>query len=52
MCRKLEYLVKNRDAIIDQLQREPPPDNVALTADWLLGETHASSNASHAIGTA
>ena len=52
MCRKLEYLMKNRDAIIDQLQREPPPDNVALTADWLLGEKHAGANASHAIGTA
>lgn len=37
MCCKLEYLMQNRGAIIDQIRMEPPPDNVALTADWLLG---------------
>jgi glycosyltransferase involved in cell wall biosynthesis len=52
MCRKLEHLIQNRSAIIHQIRMEPVPDNVALTADWLLGESQDGSNASHAIGAA
>ena len=38
MCRKLEYLLQNLDALKQLTLMEAGPDNVKLTADWLLGE--------------
>ena len=38
MCSKLEYLLQNFDAVKQQLPLGTGQDNVALTADWLLGE--------------
>ncbi len=46
MCRKLEYLMQNRDAIVHQIRLDPPPDNVAMATDWLLGESHDGSKTS------
>ena len=36
MCRQLEYVIHNFDAIKQQTLMEAGQDNVALTADWLL----------------
>lgn len=49
MCHKLEYLMQNRSAIIRQVSVEPMPDNVALTANWLVGESQNGSSVSHAV---
>jgi len=43
MCRQLEYLLENYDAIKQQTLVEDTQDNVALTADWLLGESPDNS---------
>ncbi len=43
LCRQLEYLLHNYVAIKQQMRTETIQDNVALTADWLLGTSHVSS---------
>lgn len=42
LCHQLEYLLQNYDAIKQQMCMVTPPDNIGLTADWLLGESRAS----------
>ena len=43
LCRQLEYLLQNYAAIKQQIGTVTIQDNVAFTADWLLGESRASS---------
>ena len=40
MCRQLEYLMQNFDALKQQTFMDGAQDNVTLTVDWLLGEPH------------
>ena len=51
MCQKLEYLMQNRDTLIQQIQMDSPPDDVALTADWLLGELQTGPNAGQVVAS-
>ncbi len=43
MCRKLDYLLQNFDTIKRKTLIESGQDNVALTVDWLLGESHGDA---------
>ena len=51
MCQKLEHLMQNRDTLIQQLQMDSPPDDVALTADWLLGELQTGPGAGQVVAS-